>query len=75
MVPAVSGPLRGRARGRARGRRNVTQSEGGVSQKRRGGCHIPPFQLQPALFGLSVLDRTTRAASAGRGETGATPPL
>ena len=75
MSALVSVPFRGRAQGRAQGRRNVTRTLGGVSQKRRGGCHIPPFHFSLSPFGYFVLDRTTRAAPAGRGETGATPPF
>ena len=75
MVPRVFGPFRGRAQGRAQGRRFVIRSEGGGSQKPDGEDHNPPFHFAPAGFGFLELDRTTRAASAGRGKTGATPPL
>ena len=75
MVPAVSGPFRGRAQGRAQGRVLLTRSEGGVSTKRGGGCQHPPFHFSLSLFGFFVLDRTTRAAPAGRDWTGATPPF
>ena len=55
--------------------RNVAPTEGGVPQKQRRGCHIPPVHVSPSLFGLFVLDRLTRAAPAGREKTGATPPF
>ena len=74
MSTLVSVPFRGRAQGRAQGRRNVTRTWGGVSQKRRGECHIPPFHFPLSPFGYFVLDRTTRAAPAGRGRR-ERPPL
>ena len=75
MVSLVSGPFRGRAQGRAQGSENGTRKQGGVYQKEKGGCTTPPSMFPPALFGLFVLDRTTRTAPAERGETGATPPF
>ncbi len=75
MVSPVSGPFRGRAQGRAQGSDNGTRKQGGVYQQEQGGCTTPPSMFPPALFGLFVLDRTTRTAPAERGETGATPPF
>ena len=75
MVSPVSGPFRGRAQGRAQGSENGTRKQEGVYQKEKAGCTTPPSMFPPAVFGLFVLDRTTRTAPAERGETGATPPF
>ena len=75
MVSPVSGPFRGRAQGRAQGSENGTRKQGGVYQKEKEGCTTPLSIFPPAVFGLFVLDRTTRTAPAERGETGATPPF
>ena len=75
MLPAVAVPFRGRTQGRAQGRRNVTRTLGGVSQKRREGCHIPPFHFSLAPFVFLVLARRCRTAPAERERTGATPPF
>ena len=53
---------------------HVAPTEGGCHKNRGGGCHIPPVHVSLSLFGLFVLARLTRAASAGRDKTGATPP-
>ena len=71
MVSPVSGPFRGRAQGSDNG----TRKQGGVYQQEKEGCTTPPSIFSPSLFGLFVLDRTTRTAPAERGETGATPPF
>ena len=39
------------AKGEAGGEKNLTQ--GGVSQKQQGGCHIPTFHLSLSLFVFS----------------------
>ena len=75
MVSPVSGPFRGRAQGRAQGSENGTRKQEGVYQQEKAGCTTPPSMFPPAVFGLFVLDRTTRTAPAERGETGATPPF
>ena len=41
------------AQGDAGGEQNLTRTQGGVSQKQRGGCHIPLFHLSLSLFGVS----------------------
>ena len=41
------------AKGEAGGEKNLTRTQGGVSQKQQGGCHIPPFHLSLSLFGFS----------------------
>ena len=61
MLPAVSSPFRGRAQGR----RNLTRTW--------GGCQAHPFHFSLAPFWFFVLDRTTRAAPAGRDWTGVFP--
>ena len=33
---------------------NVAPTEGGVPQKQRRGCHIPPFHISPSLFGAAT---------------------
>ena len=75
MVPPVSGPFRGSAQGRAQGSDVVIRKPGGGSQQQRRGDHIPPVHCSLPLFGLFVLDRTTRTAPAERERTGATPPF
>ena len=75
MVPPVSGPLRDRAQGRAQGSEDGTRNQGGCTKKKTRGCTTPPSIFPLALFGFFVLDRMTRTAPAGRGETGATPPF
>ena len=75
MVSPDSGPFRGRAQGRAQGSDNGTRKQGGVYQKEKGECTTPPSIFSPSLFGLFVLDRTTRTAPAERERTGATPPF
>ena len=52
---------------------NATQTEGGVYQKQRGGCHTPPVMCALSLFVFFLLDRPTRTAPAERERTGATP--
>ena len=42
MVP----PFRGNAQGNAQGNQNLTRTQGGVSQKQQGGCHIHPFHFR-----------------------------
>ena len=75
MLPAVFGPFRGNARGNAEGNRNAPQTLGGVGHNQRGvvGHATPSFYA--VAIRVFVLDRTTRAAPAERGETGATPPF
>ena len=75
MTPPVAGPRRGNARGNAEGNELFTRTLGGVSTKCRGACPQPPIRVPLFSFGFFVLDRTTRAAPAERGETGATPPF
>ena len=53
MVPAVSGPFRGRAQGRAQGRVLLTRSEGGVSTKRGGGVNTRPSIFRCLCSGFS----------------------
>ena len=75
MGPPVSGPFRGSAQGRAQGSDGVIRKPGAGSQQQRRGDHIPPVHFSLPLFGLFVLDRTTRTAPAERERTGATPPF
>ena len=54
---------------------NGTQTEGGVYQNRRGGCHTAPVVFSLSLFVFLVLARRCRTAPAERERTGATPPF
>ena len=54
---------------------NGTQTEGGVYQKQRGGCHTPLVVFSLSLFVFFVLARRCRTAPAERERTGATPPF
>ena len=41
------------AQGESGGEQNLTRTQGGVSQKQQGGCHIHPFHLSLSLFVFS----------------------
>ena len=75
MVPRPLDRSGVEAQGEAGGEQNLTRTQGGVSQKQQGGCHITPFHLSLSLFGFSSYDRPTRTAPAERDVTGATPPF
>ena len=63
-------------RGAMSGAMNCLRGQrGGCKQNRGGGVNTPPSIFSPLSFGFFVLDRTTRAALAGRESTGATPPF
>ena len=53
MVPRPLDRSGVEAQGDAGGEQNLTRTQGGVSQKQQGGCHIPPFHLSLSLFGFS----------------------
>ena len=50
------------------------RQRGGWGRNRGMGCGTPTVYFPLVLFGLFVLDRTTRTAPAERERTGATPP-
>ena len=65
----------GQGAGQGAGQRCCDPQTGGGSQQQRRGDHIPPVHFSLPLFGLFVLERTTRTAPAERERTGATPPF
>ena len=74
MVPRFW-PAAWQRAGQGAGQRCCDPQTGGGSQQQRRRDHIPPVHFSLPLFGLFVLDRTTRTAPAERERTGATPPF
>ena len=70
-----SGRRPGPFAGQGAGQGFVDADVGGGVYKSRGGCLQTPLPYPLVLLGLLELDRTARAASAGRDWTGATPPF